>query len=99
MELGGKSPLIWDKSTSFEHAAYKLACFKFQNAGQTCITCDYMFIEESTLDRALKAIFKHIKKQYGIDKDNKSTWKRTELVGKIINETQLLRLQDMIETS
>lgn len=29
LELGGKSPMIWDKSVSFEHAAYKLAFAKF----------------------------------------------------------------------
>jgi len=37
--------------------------------------------------------------QYGIDKNDKKTWKKTDLVGKIINDGALKRLKDMIETS
>ena len=34
-----------------------------------------------------------------MDKNDKKTWKRTEYVGKIINEGALNRLKDLIQTS
>lgn len=53
LELGGKSPMIWDKSVSFSHAAYKTVFAKFQTAGQACISVDYLLVHESQVDRAI----------------------------------------------
>lgn len=47
LELGGKCPLIVDIGADVDYAAYKCASAKFQNAGQTCITVDYVVVHES----------------------------------------------------
>lgn len=44
LELGGKSPVIIDKSADIRDAAEKIAWAKFLNAGQTCIAPDYVLI-------------------------------------------------------
>lgn len=47
LELGGKCPLIVDKSADLDFAANKCCYGKFQNAGQTCIGVDYVLVHES----------------------------------------------------
>ena len=42
LELGGKSPVILDKSVDLETAAKSIAYGKVFNAGQTCIAPDYV---------------------------------------------------------
>ena len=41
LELGGKSPVIIDKSADIKLTARRLAWGKFLNAGQTCVAPDY----------------------------------------------------------
>ncbi|NCB32879.1 MAG: aldehyde dehydrogenase family protein, partial [Erysipelotrichia bacterium] len=47
LELGGKSPCIIDKSANLKIAAKRIVWGKFLNAGQTCISIDYLLTEES----------------------------------------------------
>ncbi|MCQ2567919.1 MAG: aldehyde dehydrogenase [Mogibacterium sp.] len=63
-ELGGKSPVIVDKTANIPTAAKRIAFGKVLNAGQTCVAPDYCFIHRSVLDefvgeyeKALKAFF------------------------------------------
>ena len=46
----------------------------------------------------MKAILKHIKNQYGIDKNQPQTYKFTDEVGGIVNKANLERLKEVIET-
>ena len=46
LELGGKSPVIVDNSANISEAAWKLAFYKFANAGQTCTAPDYILCHE-----------------------------------------------------
>ena len=46
LELGGKSPAIVDESANVYDAAWKLAFYKFANAGQTCTAPDYVLCHE-----------------------------------------------------
>ena len=46
LELGGKSPVIVDKSANINDAAWKISFFKFANAGQTCTGPDYILCDE-----------------------------------------------------
>ena len=50
LELGGKSPVIVDNSANISEAAWKLAFYKFANAGQTCTAPDYILCHESKKD-------------------------------------------------
>lgn len=46
LELGGKSPVIVDKTANLKDAVEKIAWGKILNAGQTCVAPDYLIIEE-----------------------------------------------------
>ena len=46
LELGGKSPVILEKSADIEIAARRIAFGKALNAGQTCVAPDYLLIEK-----------------------------------------------------
>jgi aldehyde dehydrogenase (NAD+) len=47
LELGGKSPVIVDRTANLEEAAKKIAWGKFLNCGQICIAPDYLLIDEA----------------------------------------------------
>lgn len=55
LELGGKSPVIVDKTANIKLAARRVAFGKVLNAGQTCIEPDYMFIHEEIKDAFIEA--------------------------------------------
>ena len=50
LELGGKSPVIVDKTADLELAARRIAFGKVLNAGQTCVAPDYLFIHKDVKD-------------------------------------------------
>lgn len=50
LELGGKSPVIIDKSASLQTTAKRLMWGKFTNAGQTCIAPDHVFVHREVAD-------------------------------------------------
>jgi len=50
LELGGKSPVIVDRTASLGEAAKKVAWGKFFNNGQVCIAPDYVLVDESIHD-------------------------------------------------
>lgn len=45
LELGGKSPVVVDKSADIEFAGMKLAQGAFMNSGQLCIRSDYVLCD------------------------------------------------------
>jgi len=53
LELGGKSPVIVDRSADLDEAAKKIAWGKFLNSGQICIAPDYVLVDESVREAFL----------------------------------------------
>jgi aldehyde dehydrogenase (NAD+) len=47
LELGGKSPVIVDRTANLDEAAKKIAWGKFLNSGQICIAPDYLLVDEA----------------------------------------------------
>jgi aldehyde dehydrogenase (NAD+) len=47
LELGGKSPVIVDRTANLDEAARKIAWGKFLNSGQICIAPDYLLVDDS----------------------------------------------------
>jgi aldehyde dehydrogenase (NAD+) len=47
LELGGKSPVIVDRTANLDEAARKIAWGKTMNSGQVCIAPDYVLVDES----------------------------------------------------
>ncbi len=56
LELGGKSPAIFDADADFAAAAPCLASGKLLNAGQTCIAPDYALVPEGRTDAFVAAV-------------------------------------------
>ncbi|WKD50568.1 coniferyl aldehyde dehydrogenase [Microbulbifer spongiae] len=50
LELGGKSPAIIAPDYPIEKAAERLVYWKLMNAGQICLTVDYLFLPENSLE-------------------------------------------------
>jgi len=47
LELGGKSPVIVDRTANLDEAARKIAWGKTLNSGQICIAPDYILVDEA----------------------------------------------------
>lgn len=65
LELGGKSPCIVDETANITWAAKKIAWGKFINAGQTCVSPDYVLVHESVKDKLVAALKLQLQKMYG----------------------------------
>ncbi|MCH5162216.1 MAG: aldehyde dehydrogenase [Clostridiales bacterium] len=90
LELGGKSPLIVDKTANIKLAARRIVWGKLINAGQTCVAPDYLWCDRSIKDKLVQAIIKEIEKQYP-DALNDDTY------GKIITERHFERVTGLID--
>jgi len=56
LELGGKSPVIVDRTADIPLAAKRIVFGKLVNAGQTCVAPDYVLAEEAVHDKLLAAL-------------------------------------------
>ncbi|MEE1142842.1 MAG: aldehyde dehydrogenase family protein [Bacteroidales bacterium] len=89
-ELGGKSPLIIDEDSNLSIAAKRVCLGKFINCGQTCIAPDYLFVHKNIKDEFLKLLKESIISFFGTDASKSETY------GRIINQKQFLRLQNLL---
>jgi aldehyde dehydrogenase (NAD+) len=67
LELGGKSPAIIDGTGSMKTTVKRLLWGKFMNAGQTCVSPDYVLIKKGFRDQFLEEAKKAIEEFYGTD--------------------------------
>ena len=67
LELGGKSPVVIDKSADIAVAAKRIAWGKTLNAGQTCIATDYLLIHRDVKEQFVEEYQKAIKDLHGSD--------------------------------
>ena len=56
LELGGKSPVLVDRTADLELTARRIAFGKYLNAGQTCVAPDYLLIEKGLKERFLPMV-------------------------------------------
>ncbi|KAJ3570930.1 hypothetical protein NP233_g4088 [Leucocoprinus birnbaumii] len=59
LELGGKSPVIIDPEVDIDLAAKRVLYGKTQNAGQLCVTPDYVLCPSSVVPAFIESIKKH----------------------------------------
>ena len=64
LELGGKSPTIIDKTANIKEAAKKIVWGKFLNAGQICVSPDYILIDERVKDEFIDSCKRWIQHFY-----------------------------------
>lgn len=89
LELGGKSPAIVHDDFPIEEAAKRIAFGKGLNAGQICVSPDYIMVPRGKVDAFAKAFETHFVKHYPSLKQNPD-------FTSIINERQRDRLVDVI---
>jgi coniferyl-aldehyde dehydrogenase len=70
LELGGKSPVIIDRSADLDQAAARIAYGKLLNAGQTCIAPDYVLLPEASLQEFAAKLDGQMRRMYGTSPDN-----------------------------
>jgi coniferyl-aldehyde dehydrogenase len=56
LELGGKSPAIFDRTADFARGARRLAHGKLFNAGQSCIAPDYALVPKACVETFVSAM-------------------------------------------
>ena len=91
LELGGKCPCIVDESANIKIAAKRIVWGKLLNAGQTCVSVDYVAVHNSVKEKLIRYILKEIKSRYK-DALNNNNYPR------IINEHHYKRLLNLIKT-
>ncbi len=90
LELGGKSPVIIDKSADIKRAARKIAWGKNMNCGQTCVAPDYVFVERSRKKQFIQEYSKQVEEMYGTDPSMSRTY------GRIIDRKAFERLTGIL---
>jgi acyl-CoA reductase-like NAD-dependent aldehyde dehydrogenase len=84
LELGGKDPMIVLADADVERAANAAVFWSMQNAGQTCISVERVYVEEPVHDRFVDLVAERVKElRQGVPGDYGSTD-----VGSFINPPQ-----------
>lgn len=65
LELGGKSPVLVDKSANLKKAVGSLVWGKFANNGQTCIAPDLTYVNEDIKDAFVEEVKAALERMYG----------------------------------
>jgi len=86
LELGGKSPCVVERDANVRVAARRIAVAKFSNAGQMCVSPDYVLVHSSIKEKFVAALKETITKFFSKDPSTDYSY------GKIINEKQFSRL-------
>lgn len=89
LELGGKSPVVFDEPRFFSTAVKRLLWGKFLNAGQICVAPDHVYVSEKNVERFITEATAYLKKAY--PQNSKAC------LGKIVNSAHFHRLQSLLE--
>lgn len=91
LELGGKSPVIVDDTANIKVASERISFGKFTNAGQTCVSPDYILVQRKVKNDLIKALKKTITEFYGENIEKSPDF------GRIVNQKHFNRLNDLIQ--
>ncbi|WP_066392356.1 aldehyde dehydrogenase [Cytobacillus eiseniae] len=91
LELGGKSPVIVDKSADMKVAAERIIWGKTVNSGQTCVAPDYLMVDEAIKKELIDEMIQTLKRFFG------STIEQSKDFGRIVNERHYQRLLTILE--
>ncbi len=86
LELGGKDPCVVEADANLTVAARRIVLGKYSNAGQMCVSPDYLLVHASVKDRLIEQMKKYIVQFFGHDPEN------TYGYNKIINQKNFDRL-------
>lgn len=92
LELGGKSPVIVEKSTDIETTARRISFAKWGNAGQTCVAPDYILVEREVEEELLGALKEALADFYGPEPQ------KNRAFGRVVNQRHVERLKGMLNS-
>ena len=90
LELGGKNPAIVDRTADLKVAARRLAWAKWMNAGQVCVSPDYVLVERSVASAFVDEVQAALKEFYGSDPAQSRDY------GRIVNPRHFDRLMALL---
>ena len=91
LELGGKSPVIVERTADIPLAARRIVFGKFLNCGQTCVAPDYVLCEEAVRGRFVDCVIAEIKRQIGTEPFTNPEY------GRMVNEKHFDRVLGLID--
>ncbi len=89
LELGGKSPVIMGESADFAKAGERIALGKMMNAGQICLSPDYMYVPQDKEDEAVRGVSDGVANLY-------PTLLENDDYASIVSDRHFERLQGMV---
>jgi aldehyde dehydrogenase (NAD+) len=92
LELGGKSPVIVDRTVNMDTAAKRIAFGKFTNCGQTCIAPDHVYVHKDVIDEFVNKLKKVILAFYTENPQQSKDYSR------IIAERHVARIAGLIKS-
>lgn len=90
LELGGKNPCIVDETADLDFAAQRIAWGKTINAGQVCLSPDYLYVHHSSKETLIKKIIENLKRFYGDHPEQSPDY------GRIVNQHHFQRLSHFL---
>ena len=93
LELGGRNPAIITRSAEPRLAARRLLWAKLLNVGQVCVSQNYILVDKEVLPEFLRQLELALKEFQPKGAEGNDDY------GKIVNERQWQRLQDMLDST
>lgn len=90
LELGGKSPVIVEKTADIQTTAKRISFGKWANAGQTCVAPDYVLVEKEVEEDLLRALKQTLLDFYGPEPQ------KNRAFGRVVNQRHVERLKGML---
>lgn len=90
LELGGKNPVIVDEEVKIRVTARRIIWGKLNNAGQSCVAPDYLFVNERVKEQLIEAMKEEIVKMFGDNPGENPDYT------KIISEKAFERIENLI---
>lgn len=94
LEMGGKNPVVLDKSADIDDAARKISWGRLSNAGQICIAPEYVLAHDSVMPAFVEALKAAIQAQYNPDGRG---FDQSDEFARIINERHHARIVGLID--
>lgn len=91
LELGGKSPTVIDNTANIDKAAKRIVWGKFMNAGQICVSPDYVLIDENIKAKFIEACKKWIERYFT------NQPKASDSYARIVTQKHFERLQSHLQ--
>ncbi len=94
LEMGGKNPVIVDRSADIADAARKIAWGRLSNAGQICIGPEYVLAHADVAETLVEELQQAMSRMYNADGRG---FEHSEEYPRIINERHTARILGLIE--